>query len=386
MIYLFVTGKSSAYLDDVFTTLHLPFGAGHCYKYPCKDISLTVAANANEKACSSGESVLVSFFDREAQNDGQLYIPLRYGRLKKCELSEGQFYYEVVLQEYCHTDDEKAYSRHILDTFQRQTRHRDESGAMKGVLVIRNDESEDEYTEKNSEKSWSSTVRLLSCRSLFRKYYSIFTKMELTDREGRPVKPAAEEEYRYDLIIGKEYIVRLSYIIPSFNADSMVSVLACLEDSRGICGVLKKECFLESEQGKFELKLWPDNKSDMMLTSLSISVQDKSVNQKDVRYAKRAVDVRVRSRIRKGLKYVMQGACVVGICISTFLTALPYGGIMEDTNALIAGQVPLTYMQEIIYDISCMLDKHQNTYSLICSIVMSLSTFLLVKFTGEATL
>ena len=386
MIYLFVTGKSSAYLDDIFTTLHLPCGMRHCYKYPHRDHLSNVAPDADEKACREGDTVLISYFDRTAVSAERLYIPLRYGKLNHCELSEGQLYYDVTLQEYCCASDEAAYVRYILGISGGKTRCRDENGDKKGFLVIRVEGDEDEYVQKDPEQSWSRTVRSLASRSLFQDVYPVFTKLELTNQKGEALKTITGKEYGYDLKIGKEYIVRLTYIIPTFNVDTMSSIPVKLEDSRDVCGVLQKEYFMESGQGKIEFKLCPVRKSDVLLTSLSISIQENEINQQSVRYSKKAIAVRVSDRMGKGWKYAIQAMSIIGVCVTSFLTALPYRDIIVKIDALIAKGESLTGLQHVTYDISCLLEKYCDVYSLICGIIMSVSTFFLVKFTGKAKL
>lgn len=414
MIYLFVTGKSSAYLDDIFTTLHLPCGMRHCYIYPRKDDSPTVAPDADEKACHEGDTVLISYFDKTAVSDERLYIPLRYGKLNSCELSEGQFYYDVTLQEYCCAEDEAAYSKHILGISKGTTRRQDENGYQNGYLVIRLEGAwtEDEFVQKDPAQGWSRTVRLLADRALFQEVYPVFTKLELsrcpssgdtskkakrlratragksehTNQKGKALTPVEDKEYGYDFIIGKEYTVHLTYIIPIFNADTMSSIPVSLRDSRDVCGVLQKEYFMGSRQGKVEFRLWPVRKTDVLLTSLSISISENQINNKSIRYSKKAIDVRVRNRLGKGWKYALQVLCVTGVCVSSFLTALPYKDIIDKTTALIAANTSLTGLQRITYEISCLLERHSDVYGLLCGIIMSISTFLLVKFTGKAKL
>ncbi len=440
MIYLFVTGKSSAYLDDIFTTLHLPCGMRHCYIYPRKDDSPTVAPDADEKACHEGDTVLISYFDKTAVSDERLYIPLRYGKLNSCELSEGQFYYDVTLQEYCCAEDEAAYSKHILGISKGTTRRQDENGYQNGYLVIRLEGAwtEDEFVQKDPAQGWSRTVRLLADRALFQEVYPVFTKLELsrcpssgdtskkgkrlravcgsklelsrcpssgdtskkakrlratragksehTNQKGKALTPVEDKEYGYDFIIGKEYTVHLTYIIPLFNADTMSSIPVSLRDSRDVCGVLQKEYFMGSRQGKVEFRLWPVRKTDVLLTSLAISISENQINNKSIRYSKKAIDVRVRNRLGKGWKYALQVLCVTGVCVSSFLTALPYKDIIDKTTALIAANTSLTGLQRITYEISCLLERHSDVYGLLCGIIMSISTFLLVKFTGKAKL
>lgn len=382
MIYLFVTGKSSAYLDDIFTTLSLPAGVQHCYKFPQRSYSVSTVQDTYEKEYAPGAPVLISYFDKWPENGASPYIPLRCGTLKSYKREEEQYYYDVILKEYCHTDDEKAYSEHNLKDFQNLIYHKDKKGIFAGVFVIQNDEQEDKFIKKCPESSWKRTVEKLGERALFKRYYSIFTKLELLDGKDRPVKPIEGKEYDYDLVVGKEYRLKVSYYIPQFNTDTMSVIPVCMEDSRDVCGVLKKEYFMESRQGRIVYKLWPVHKSEMLLTSLAVVI--KGIEEKKVRYSKKAVDVRVRSRIRKGVRCVILVFSIAMFCIFSLLNALPYKDIIEDARELLVKGDTLPIGKRIIYEISMMLDEYKYVYSPICSVITTIATYFLVKFTGKA--
>ena len=385
MIYLFLSGKSSAYLDDIFTTLHLPSGMVHSYKFACMGQSSVVDVSAVKEKCEKGSAVMISYVDRTAEGDGRFYVPLRHGVLDGCELQDGQLYYDVCLQDYCHAEESDTYSMSLLNKFGRKTYHKRENGGPGGVLAIQNSEPSVEYITENPDVSWIKTAKVLAERGLFRDCCSIFTKMELTDRRGEPVKPIPKENNGYRLIMGKEYRLRISYYVPVFDADTMAIIPISLEDSREVCGVLKKQSYMESKQGKVDFRLCPTVKSDMQMTSLALSVKGEEGSQWKIRYAKGAVDVCTRARMRKGVKLAIIVCCLAGIGISSFLMGLPYGDIIKEANELPAGE-SLSWWNQFVYQICCGLDRYKHVYSSICGAVTTVATFFLVRFTGKAKL
>ena len=383
MIYLFLSGKSSAYLDDIFTTLYLPSGMVHSYKFACMGQSSVVDESAAKDKCEVGNIVLISYVDRTAENAGRFYVPLRYGIMNGCELQDGQIYYDVRLQDYCHAVEMDAYSMSILNKFSRKTYHKRENGKLEGVLAIQNSEPNAEYITENADESWIKTAMVLAERDLFKDCCSIFTKMELTDWRGEAVKPTGKGNYGYHLITGKKYRLRISYYIPAFDADTMATIPVSLEDSREVCGILKRRVYMESKQGKADFWLCPTVKSDMQMTSLALTVKEEEGSPWKIRYAKKAVDVCVKDRMKKGLKVAIVICCLAGIGISSFLMGLPYGDIIKETNALPAGET-LSWWSRFVYQICCGLNRYKHVYSSICGAVTTVATFFLVKFTGKA--
>ena len=61
--------------------------------------------SAVKEKCEKGSAVMISYVDRTAEGDGRFYVPLRHGVLDGCELQDGQLYYDVCLQDYCHAED-----------------------------------------------------------------------------------------------------------------------------------------------------------------------------------------------------------------------------------------------------------------------------------------
>lgn len=126
-------------------------------------------------------------------------------------------------------------------------------------------------------------------------------------------------------------------------------------------------------------------KSDMQMTSLALSVKGEEGSRWKIRYAKGAVDVCTRARMRKGVKLAIIVCCLAGIGISSFLMGLPYGDIIKEANELPTGE-SLSWWNQFVYQICCGLDRYKHVYSSICGAVTTVATFFLVRFTGKAKL
>ena len=98
MLHLFLTGRRAAYMNDIFTVLHMPENTVYDLKYRIYESGDKIIHSSAEKEnCKIEDEVLVLYSDMKGR-----YIPLRFGRLEKVESEEGQLYYGVRLKEYCH--------------------------------------------------------------------------------------------------------------------------------------------------------------------------------------------------------------------------------------------------------------------------------------------
>ena len=77
MLYLFLTGRRAAYLNDIFTVLNLPPNSIYDLKYKISNNNI-VDSSTNEQNCKAGKKVLISYIDLE-----EAYIPLYRVFLRK---------------------------------------------------------------------------------------------------------------------------------------------------------------------------------------------------------------------------------------------------------------------------------------------------------------
>lgn len=320
MLYLFLTGNRSAYLNAIFTVLHFPKNTTYNLKYRLTDTKSIVhqsAKNYINFTRTSGEETLILFDNEEGK-----YVPLRFGKLQKYSEEEGQIYYSVQLTEYCHTESESEFGSFIDSVSPESVRHLTDKSSNKaeGILAFRDENNRPlPVNLKQSEDSWIRTVQSLSNlmqkMDIFKQYYLIFTKMEI--KTGDDHNQLDYEEGRINLKSGKNYKLHMNYYIPEFNESPMESLSVKFYQSEESIGMIDGKEFMLSQQNKMDIMCFPRtniSKSKKVKTGFEIS--DKTVKGKTIQYVNTPLELNLKPRMQPVLR--------VGIII--FLIAVSFWG------------------------------------------------------------
>lgn len=366
MLYLFLTGKNNAYLDDIFTTLYLPAGMLHSYKYNCRADTPIIDPSIWDKL-KAGEDVLISCVDREAVENERLNIPLRMGQFVKHVHTDGQCYFEVRLLELCYAKQEEKFSKNLLRVLDNKIYRRTENTAdsFKGFLALYAADTLAGELETN-DKAWFQTAERLSGRILFKDSYSIFTRLEIQNADGRTVEPVERGgESGYELSAGKKYRLMLSYYIPGFNNNVMTRIPVMLEED---CGALQVKHYMESRQNKIVTRLYPEGADEQKNTVLSVTIPQADVNGKTIRYSPAGVNVWIKSRMSKKIRTTLTVLCGLGIAAASVLAGFSYDDLKEQGG-----------LMEVVR-------SGKALYQLSGGFLAAVSTYFMIKLTGKPKL
>ena len=175
MLYLFITGNRSAYMNNIFSVMSLPQGWSYELKY--KEKGGIIDEESKKLSENSSEEVLILF----VREEDDVYIPLRMGRLVGIVKDEGQMYYSVRLGQYCNWNGKSEFCEWLHRLLGNDIRHLtyETKDSADGKLVILSNQKPTDVLEKK-EDSWIKTVRELGKEDLFKKYYSVFTVMSVS--------------------------------------------------------------------------------------------------------------------------------------------------------------------------------------------------------------
>lgn len=366
MLYLFLTGKNSAYLDDIFTTLYLPTGMLHSFKYNCRADASVVDFSLITEVITE-EAVLISYIDRDVTEKEKFYMPLRKGLFVKCERTDGQCYFTVRLQEWCYAKQEDQFSKKLLSELGNKLYQRNENSEepWKGLLAMKTKNSLAGELETTG-NSWYLTAERLSRRKLFKDVYSIFTRLEIQSADGKTMEPLEYDgESGYELSTGKRYRLMLSYYIPEFNNDVMIRIPVILEE---MCGALKANHCMESRQNKILASLYPESTDERKNTVLSMTIPQVDVNGKIIRYSPAEVNVWVKSRMSNNARIAFTVLCGLGITAASVLSGFSYDDL-ESQGGLWG-----------------VIRSGRALYQLAGGCFAAISTYFMVKLTGKPKL
>lgn len=385
MIFLFVTGKNSAYLEDVFSTLHFPLGMVKCFKYKCIDGESVVHASAQKEKCQQGERVLISYIDRLSNRD-DCYIPLRFGELIECEQRDGQLYFAVKLREYCHAVDDRRYNDDIVTILGGVVHSKQSDGQWNGALAVKK-EGEIYSFVNMTDDSWRYTVERLAERRQFQDCYAIFTRIQIEDAKKRSIEAKKTQgDWGYVLTMGAEYSFAVSYYIPTFNDDSMTKIPVCIEDSAQICGIVKNEWVMESKQNIIRAYTQPLEVLNLKRTAISLNIKEIEINQKKIEYARKPIDIWVKRRIGTGMRRTLVCLIILGMSLCSFLSTLPYETIIKQTKELMKAESGLLFIINILHNVILEAVQMDSLYSLVCTGMNSVLTYFLIKLIGKPEL
>lgn len=380
MLFLFVTGKNSAYIEDIFSTIHFPVGMVKIYKYKCTDQESMVDLSAQN--CDKRERVLISYADRDSSQGG-CYIPLRLGEIIDYEKRDGQIYYKVKLGEYCHKNDINAFSDKILAMLGQDVHQKQAGGQWTGLLAIKYAAELIRLVE-TTDDSWRYTVEHLAKRKLFQDNYAVFTKMQIEDEKKNMVMVKdIGGDWSYVLVKGKQYRLVISYYIPEYNTNEMTTIPVDLEDSAKICGMLENKWSMESEQNIICACMQPFEVSGLHRTAITMDIKIAEINHKKVQYARKPLYVRVESRMGVKMRRTLIGGSIIGMALFSYLAALPYEAIIGQALNT-EGKIP--FPSNVLYCISLFAERSNGLFALFCTGVNSCLTYILIKLTGKPNL
>ncbi|MDU3307571.1 MAG: hypothetical protein E7F06_16265 [Lachnospiraceae bacterium] len=328
MLYLFLTGNRSAYLNAIFTVLHFPKNTVYDLKYKIMDTNSIVHCSAKDyvKFTDALDEPILILFNNE---DGK-YIPLRFGKLKEYIEEEGQIYYSVQLTEYCHTESEVDFCNFIDSISPEKVRRLTGSSDNKaeGILAFLNERQPLETILKQSEDSWIRTVRPLSDlmeeMDIFKQYYLIFTKMEIKRDNGHDQLDS--ENGRVNLKSGEDYKIHMSYYISEFNKNPMEVISGKFYQSQECLGIMNSGVTFLSQQNKVDIVCSPRaSVTENKKVTIGFEIPRKKVNNKIIQYVHTPLELNLKPRIpremRKAIIALFFGLSFIG----TYLAGIKFG-------------------------------------------------------------
>lgn len=384
MIFLFNSSSRRDYLENIFATLHFPYGMVNRYQYPCEE-NYSFVDDSIKQNCSIGDDVIISFVDKYANNT-PVYLPLRKAELVNVEEKDGRIYIDVKLLDCCHATDDVLYSDFIEHCFNGRIYHKEGDDRWKGVLAIKKD-IDASYLITIRDDSWITTVKKLSGKKLFLDNYSIFTKIHVVDKENKELEIIQKDnEYGYLLKSEEKYVIKLSYYINEYNQSPMTKIHASIDDSQNICGIVLKELEIGNKHSEYNFPLQIKSVDRLQSTSIRIRCREEKIENKNTIYAVKPLNIFVDSKINSKLKAVLIGICVLALGISTWVSTLPIESIIKDAETIINSGNPLGKSQSMIYNLSLFLNDCRYFYNAICSGIGAVSTFGLVYLYGKPEL
>lgn len=373
MLYLFITGNRSAYLNMILTILYFPETMTYDLKYKDANINSIVDSSAGILHSSAliKKKVMILFND-ELGN----YIPLRFGTLQNMDKLEDQIYYTVRLEQYCHVDCPQDFCRELNNITNNKIRRllepgRDEDNKpAEGILVICGSEISESLINKSSD-SWIKTVRELGKQIRFAKYYSIFTKLEIVNNK------VEIKDNEICLKSGKEYTLRFTYYIPDFNKNPMQYIGIDFHESNKILGLLSTQDAAMAEQNKIEILCRPNMETHQTeKAQFRFALSDKEINEKEIQYARTPVKFTITDRMPKWAYCVLFTLCVVGVATCTYISTLNYNDILEKPEDTL----------KVVVQLCGLLAKMKGIQNLVCSALTGIFTCGMVKLIGKPKL
>lgn len=346
MLYLFITGNRSAYMNNIFSVMSLPQGWSYELKY--KEKGGIIDEESKKLSENSSEEVLILF----VREEDDVYIPLRMGRLVGIVKDEGQMYYSVRLGQYCNWNGKSEFCEWLHRLLGNDIRHLtyETKDSADGKLVIRSNQKPINELEKK-EDSWIKTVRELGKEDLFKKYYSVFTKVEIDGKVD-----FGENGKKAFVRSGQNYIARITYYIPDFNNSPMDTLPIEFKGTNTSLKLVKNTDTLLSEQNKIEIPFSIVGKVVEKKTALlSYGMKKETINGKNVRYAQTPIEINIRGWMNKWLYLILVAVFVLLLTGSTYVNAN-----LEDMG-----------------------ENIRAALSVGASIVTSVSTLALIKLTGK---
>ena len=305
MLYLFLTGRRAAYLNDIFTVLNLPPNSIYDLKYKISNNNI-VDSSTNEQNCKAGKKVLISYIDLE-----EAYIPLRWAYLQGISEEEGQRYYSVKLTEYCHIAPQQQYGNFLQGISNGGLRHICADGqTIEGFLAfVHSDEPENIVVQ--GKDSWAITVRQLGELDLFNDITGCILKSK------------------------HNYKVHITYYIPEFNAKPMSEVFIQFYETDKRLGLVNKQNLLLSEQNIIDIPCFPDTggTGEKVKVALQLNVLEKQMYGKSVRYAMTPVEMEIQDTLSKRGRIGLTVTCVAGIFLASLINSFDFSKVLEIMNA-----------------------------------------------------
>lgn len=376
MLYLFLTGRRAAYLNDIFTVLHLPENSIYDLKYKIEDNPQwsIIGSRTDAKNCKEGMKTLISYTTLKGKS-----VPLRWGYLQKITDEEGQRYYSVRLAQYCHTCNSEEFQDFLKEVSNQKLRHitlNDENGneEIEGILTFVNEKEPFRVVEQD-ENSWSITVRQLGEMDKFsEEYYSIFTKVEIKSNKKKD-----NQDAMHCILKSKHsYKVHFTYYMPSFNSGNrMANIPINFYQTDKRLGLVEKNNLLLSEQNKIDIPFFPDagDTGEEVRISLGFDIPEREIGGKHIYHAMTPVGIVVKDTISKRMRRILTVICVLGIFLASVLGEMDFRKISE-----ILGDptVKNKFLQILLLIL--------QTKKIVLSAITAASTWGMVKLVGKAEL
>lgn len=379
MLFLFNTASRNTYLNNVISTLHLPVGCVNMYQY---NYLVNSAVDSSAMNCSIGESVLITYIDKYSTKDNA-FIPLRRGELIRTEKVDGRIYYYVKLLDYIHTNDLIQYSNILYSIFNKIL-YKKTKGIWEGKLAICYTKPEEPVSEvlDTSPDSWINTVKLISKREQFKDGSSLFTRAELTDSNGNTILTKKRgRTWLYELKKGKEYYLEIStYIADLFKNDNTLKIHVDLSGGADIINFSTNSYEIGNTQTHFKVPFTVKYDKKRTQTDLLITCKEEAFASNNKGISVSAID-----NLNQNLKRAAIVLCVLTMMISTWINTLPVDSIVTGLTTEMK-KAPLPPTKLILFNLCMVLTEMKYYYSAICSALITISTFGLIRLYGKPEL
>lgn len=389
MLFLFLTGRRLAYANDILSILYLPKGVIKTLKYKdTKSLSI-VDKSAKYDKCRPGDDVLILYYNKDNKKREE-FIPLRYGRLSECISEDEQLYYKVELKEFVNVVDGenrvsefnwKIYSMLYPNVEEREKAKR-KGEHVKWIYAFRKLSAMNQYKDclNSDQDSWIRTVQQVSKTTRFKKYYSIFAKINVLNSKNKEESCKADG-YRFRA--GRTYKLILSYFVPEFNEHPFEQIHIEFSDAIGVCRIPNSNYMIESEQNRIEILFRPMKVDSDGQTNLWLNIPMKKIHNKSIYYPRGAIAVSV-GWMSIGCKRAATIATISGIGVVNFLTQFPYIEKLEQLEHMVEREIKLSRLQEFWFWFCEVYQDAPETFVSVMSIITAFLTFLLVKLIGKA--
>ena len=383
MLYLFLTGKRAAYLNDIFTVMYLPESMEYTLKYKDAEINSIVDSSANMLTSLINEEVMVLFNDEQGK-----YIPLRWGTCVEISKDDSQIYYRIKLRRYCHVVEGKNVCSFIDELTEGSVRCFIDETHKKGILATccrdeeENKKIKDCITERSD--SWIKTVTELAKQECLRGYYPVFTKLKVIDDKSNKIffkrKRACMDKNNKEFLLysQRRYTFSFSYYVPQFNNDPMGFIPIDFTNSDNELGIVEQSDAIMSEQNKINIRCVPCMNSIKRRQSVqfNLNIPEQSDKKRFIQYARSPVKFDVMDSIPLWFYYVLLILCVLGIAVCTYISTLDYTTILANSSET----------SKVVRWLCEKCQEMQGTQNLLCSAVSAFLTFGMVKLVGKPKL
>lgn len=297
MLYLFNSGFSLLYLNNVLNTLYYPSNYINRYRYRYKDDQNINSLDLDEYFKLKKEPTIIIFIDRYSKTGEYRYIPLRAGNFIKASKDGSEIYFDIELKQFVASKDVDKFTELLIKklegkNFPKFTNNQD--NIRDGYYAIIDDdlniESEDYLI---GEDAWEMIIGQLQKLKIFKEVegkilHTIFARIQLREKDKDVKISSGKGTSLYRLYENKIYHLNLIYKIPTFdnriklqfkiNADESIKLLSSntyrLENKSDMIDIyLKSQRSNEVSYNKIETVFEAEEKSDFKAPKISITTK-----------------------------------------------------------------------------------------------------------------